>query len=70
MKLGGHLSVIRASENPKRLVLEVLVENDGEILSSAHELNVTRQTLYKEIRRLKLWPALTRIRREVAARRK
>lgn len=63
-------SVIRQVDDPRSLIVEVLRENDGELLASAHELGVDRKTLRKYVHRLGLWPALNRLRREAQARRR
>jgi DNA-binding NtrC family response regulator len=68
---GSHApSLVSQSDDPRRLVTEVLMENDGDMLRTAHDLNIHRVTLYKYIKKLKLWPVVNRLRRQAVAKRR
>jgi DNA-binding NtrC family response regulator len=61
-------SSIGQSRDPRRLVTEVLKENDGNMLRTAQDLGVGRKTLYRYVERLSLWPVVDRLRDEARAR--
>jgi hypothetical protein len=60
----GAPSPLGLAKDPKALLAESLVENDGNLLQTAHDIGVSRMTVYRAIRRWELWPLVNKIRRE------
>jgi hypothetical protein len=48
----------------RRWILEALVRYNGNIARTAHEVGYERRAFYLTCSRLKLWPAINKIRRE------
>jgi DNA-binding NtrC family response regulator len=54
---------VELSEDPRRMLAEYIVKNDGNLLRAAHELGMSRNGLRAKIKHYELWPVVNATRR-------